>query len=134
VPVGTIKKHATGKGNADKAAMVAAMRGLGFGPADDNEVDALVLLAWACAGQPAAIVAGLQDWARAHKQGGNGSNQHAEQTGNVAGLQTVAQRAAESGASERTQRMADKVSTEDPELALKVAHGEVSLPTAASDT
>lgn len=29
------------------------------------------------------------------------------QTGNVAGLQTVQQRSAESGASERTQRMAD---------------------------
>lgn len=49
VPVGTIKKHATGKGNADKAAMVAAMRALGFDPVDDNEADALALLGWACA-------------------------------------------------------------------------------------
>ena len=47
VPVGTIKKHATGKGNADKAAMVAAMRALGFEPADDNEADALALLRFA---------------------------------------------------------------------------------------
>ncbi len=47
VPVGTIKKHATGRGNADKAAMVAAMQALGFQPADDNEADALALLLWA---------------------------------------------------------------------------------------
>lgn len=44
VPVGTIKKHATGKGNAPKEAMIAAMRGRGFAPADDNEADALALL------------------------------------------------------------------------------------------
>lgn len=47
VPVGTIKKHATGKGNADKAAMIAAVRARGFAPADDNEADALALLLWA---------------------------------------------------------------------------------------
>ena len=44
VPVGTIKKHATGKGNADKAAMLAAARAQGYVPADDNEADALALL------------------------------------------------------------------------------------------
>lgn len=47
VPVGTIKRHATGKGNADKAAMIAAMRAIGFEPADDNEADALALLQYA---------------------------------------------------------------------------------------
>ena len=47
VPVGTIKKHATGKGNASKDEMVAAMRVLGHNPTDDNEADALALLAWA---------------------------------------------------------------------------------------
>ena len=47
VPVGTIKKHTTGKGNADKTAMVAAVRALGFSPKDDNEADALALLHWA---------------------------------------------------------------------------------------
>ena len=82
-------------------------------------------------GQQAAIVASAQDWAKTHKQGGTGANQHREQTGNVAGLQTVADRASQSGASERTQRMADKVAKADPELARKVAHGEVSLPKAA---
>ena len=52
VPVGTIKKFATGRGNADKAAMVAAMQALGFSPADDNEADALALLQWALASSP----------------------------------------------------------------------------------
>ena len=47
VPVGTIKRHATGKGNADKAAMVAAVRARGFSPVDDNEADAIAILHWA---------------------------------------------------------------------------------------
>jgi len=47
IPVGTIKRFATGRGNADKAAMIAAMRARGFAPADDNEADALALLLWA---------------------------------------------------------------------------------------
>jgi hypothetical protein len=47
VPVGTIKRHATSKGNADKAAMIAAVRARGFSPADDNEADAIALLLWA---------------------------------------------------------------------------------------
>lgn len=45
-------------------------------------------------------------------------------------LSTVAERAAQSGASERTQRMADKVAKADPELAKRVAQGTVSLPKA----
>ena len=47
VPVGTIKRHITGKGNADKAAVIAAIRARGFSPADDNEADALAILLWA---------------------------------------------------------------------------------------
>ena len=47
VPVGTIKRHATGKGNADKDAMIAAVRARGFSPADDNEADAIAILLWA---------------------------------------------------------------------------------------
>jgi Holliday junction resolvasome RuvABC endonuclease subunit len=47
VPVGTIKKHATGKGNASKDEMVGAMRQRGFQPGDDNEADALAILLWA---------------------------------------------------------------------------------------
>ena len=44
VPVGTIKKHITGKGNANKKAIISAIKELGFDPADDNEADALALL------------------------------------------------------------------------------------------
>jgi crossover junction endodeoxyribonuclease RuvC len=47
VPVGTIKKHITGKGNADKAAVIKAVQDLGFNPKDDNEADALALLDYA---------------------------------------------------------------------------------------
>lgn len=47
VPVGTIKRHATARGNADKAAMIAAVRARGFSPADDNEADAIAILLWA---------------------------------------------------------------------------------------
>ena len=47
VPVGTIKRHVTGKGNADKAAVVAAVRALGHYVHDDIEADALALLCWA---------------------------------------------------------------------------------------
>jgi Holliday junction resolvasome RuvABC endonuclease subunit len=44
VPVGTIKKHATGKGNASKQDVIAAIRAKGHQPIDDNEADALALL------------------------------------------------------------------------------------------
>ncbi len=47
VPVGTIKRHATGKGNANKQAMIDATRARGFSPADDNEADAIAILHWA---------------------------------------------------------------------------------------
>ena len=47
VPVGTIKKHATGKGNANKDAMIAAAQERGFDVTDDNEADALAILHWA---------------------------------------------------------------------------------------
>lgn len=44
IPVGTIKKHTTGKGNATKADIIAAIIERGHRPADDNEADALALL------------------------------------------------------------------------------------------
>ena len=44
VPVGEIKKFATGAGNASKDAMIDAMRKRGLDPADDNEADAQSLL------------------------------------------------------------------------------------------
>ena len=49
VPVGTIKKHATGRGNANKGEMIASVRARGHTPVDDNEADALALLHWAIA-------------------------------------------------------------------------------------
>ena len=44
IPVGTIKKHATGKGNAGKDEVKKAMIAKGHLPKDDNEADALALL------------------------------------------------------------------------------------------
>lgn len=75
-------------------------------------------------GQQAAIVASAQDWAMAQPA------YRPEKAGNVTGLSTVADRTAQSGASEKTQRMADKVAKTDPELAKQVAHGKISLPKA----
>jgi len=47
VPVGTIKRHITGRGNADKAAVIEAVCARGYSPADDNEADAIAILLWA---------------------------------------------------------------------------------------
>jgi hypothetical protein len=47
VPVGVIKRFATGKGNADKQAVIDAIRARGFSPADHNEADAIAILLWA---------------------------------------------------------------------------------------
>lgn len=45
VPVGKIKKFMTGKGNAGKPQMIAAVRKYGFeGVADDNEADAIAIM------------------------------------------------------------------------------------------
>lgn len=48
IPVGTIKKHATGRGNAKKPEMIEAARERwGVEPVDDNEADALCILSYA---------------------------------------------------------------------------------------
>lgn len=47
VHTATIKKHATGRGNADKQAMIAAARGRGWSVTDDNVADALFILDFA---------------------------------------------------------------------------------------
>jgi hypothetical protein len=76
-------------------------------------------------GQQAAIVASAQDWAKAHephRQSGKGSSCHPSDT--------VATRAAKSGASRSTQQRADKVAREAPDLAKEVGLGNVSLPDA----
>jgi len=74
-------------------------------------------------GQQAAIVSSAQDWAKAQTVG-------KPKSGNVTGLDRVEDRMAQSGASDKTQRMADKVAKADPELSRQVAHGEISLPKA----
>ncbi len=77
-------------------------------------------------GQRTAIVASAQDWATAQTRGGD---RKSDQTATLP-FDSVADRAAASGASDRTQRMADKVVKADRELGVKVAHGEISLPRA----
>ena len=46
IPVGTIKRFITGKGNADKQAVIEAIRARGYHPSDDNEADAIAILLW----------------------------------------------------------------------------------------
>jgi len=75
-------------------------------------------------GQHAAIVASVTNWATAQPA-------YRPKAGNVAPLQTVADRAALSGASERTQKTADKVAKADPELAKAVGQGKTTLAKAA---
>ena len=74
-------------------------------------------------GQQAAIVASAQDWEQAQTVG-------KPKCGNLATLGTVADRRAKSGASARTQRMADQVAKADPYLSKQVARGEKTLPEA----
>lgn len=50
IPVGTIKKSATGKGNASKEEIIAAMQAKGFSVISDDEADALALLFFAIEG------------------------------------------------------------------------------------
>jgi len=84
-------------------------------------------------GQAAAIVSATQDWAKAHpayrvaKEVGTSAALSKNQTAQVP-LDTVADRAAESGTGERTQRKADKlVKNATPELVKQVTTGEKSL-------
>jgi Holliday junction resolvasome RuvABC endonuclease subunit len=44
IPVGTIKRFITGKGNASKLEVIEVIKALGYRPIDDNEADALALL------------------------------------------------------------------------------------------
>ena len=92
-------------------------------------------------GQQAAIVASAQDWDKAHKAGRSMcSREHFEADPNQSAhvstlgeqpeqtsLSTTKERANLSGASVATQRRADAVAKADPELAKKVAQGEVKL-------
>lgn len=78
------------------------------------------------AGQMAAIVASAQDWAKAQPHGGD---RKSDQVATLP-LETIKARAEQSGASQRTQRMADKLAKASPDLSIQVAHGEISLPKA----
>ncbi len=49
VGVGAIKRHWTGKGNANKEMMIAAAIAKGHRPVDDNHADALAILSYALA-------------------------------------------------------------------------------------
>ncbi len=46
IPVGRIKKHIAGKGNASKQQVITAVTSLGHKPVDDNEADAIGIAYW----------------------------------------------------------------------------------------
>ena len=73
-------------------------------------------------------MASAQDWAKAQSHGGDRKSLQVD----TCPLETAADRAAQSGASEKTQRRADKVAKADLELAKAVGLGEVSLPKAVA--
>lgn len=79
-------------------------------------------------GQHAAIVASAQNWANAQTHGGDRKIKVQDCT-----LNTAEDRAAQSGASLRTQKTADKVAKANPELAKQVGRGEISLPKAVEE-
>jgi len=74
-------------------------------------------------GQQATIVSTATDWAKAQTHGGSRKRDQEEGLH----LETVKQRAAVSGVSERTQKDADKLVRDNPEAAKQVAAGEKSL-------
>ena len=55
VPVGTIKKHIAGKGNANKQEVIDAVEAMGYFPNDDNEADAIALLFMVLEGESDAL-------------------------------------------------------------------------------
>lgn len=80
------------------------------------------------AGQQAAIVASATDWGKAQTVGRPGKAEA------LPHLSTVAERAAASGSTERTQRDADKLVREKPELAKEVTQGKKSLYQAVKES
>lgn len=76
-------------------------------------------------GQRAVCIALNQDWSKANVRGQN--NIIGRSTDDQNKTQTTADRQALSGASEKTQRLADKIARTDPELALRVAQGEMGI-------
>ena len=95
---------------------------------DNNALVAFVLSAnlsrrHLAVGQKAALAAKAQDWARANQAGGDRKSTKVQPLH----LDTVADRAAVSGASPRTQKMADKVVRASSELGDQVVRGEITL-------
>jgi len=84
------------------------------------------------AGQRAAIVALAQDWQQAHGHGGERKSAQEATLPLEKRKSTIAARAARSEASERTQKVADKLARQNPDLCRQVALGEISLPKAAA--
>lgn len=80
------------------------------------------------AGQRASIVSLAANWARSQTHGGNRKLQ-----GEALHLESVAERAAKSGATTRTQKDADKLAKNHPDVAQQVADGKKSLYQAAKD-
>lgn len=78
------------------------------------------------AGQRASAVAALQDWRQAATRGGDRKSDQSA----ILHFDRAEERAAKSGASVRTQKMADTVQKADPELSRAVVHGDVTLPEA----
>ena len=74
------------------------------------------------AGQRAAIVTTVTKWSEAHSHGGDRKSSAINST-----WSKIEDRAKESGVSKATQRKADAVAKANPELAKKVAQGDVSL-------
>ena len=83
-------------------------------------------------GQQAAIVASAQDCAKAQTRGGTGANQHVQSKSRAPDLSSIEQRATTAGVSRTTQQQADVVAKASPEIAVKVGHGEVTLPDAVA--
>jgi Holliday junction resolvasome RuvABC endonuclease subunit len=52
IPVGTIKKHISGRGNANKRLVIESVKRLGYDPKDDNEADAIALASCILHNQP----------------------------------------------------------------------------------
>jgi len=75
------------------------------------------------AAQSAAVVAAITDWSKANIRGGRRSTDEIPEIP----LATVADRAKASGTSERTQRTADTIAKQAPELLTEVAKGTLSL-------
>lgn len=113
-----------------EAGVQARFRDFGSEPGDGDDPGAFVMSMNAkrrhlSPGQLAIAAAQVQNWSLAHPA------HRVKEVGTSAPLSTVADRAAAAGVSERTQKDADLVVREAPELAEDVKAGKVSVKQAA---